>query len=133
MTITRDIVLDLLPLYLSGEASRDTCTLMDAYLADHPDIEAIIRRAQPLIPDESPPVAPDLEMEVLRRTKRLQLLQSWVLGCAIFLTASCFSFFVTDETGFRWIVASSPPTLALFALLGGISWASYAALRYRLR
>ena len=37
MKITRDVIIDLLPLYFSGEASTDTKELVKAYFDQNPE------------------------------------------------------------------------------------------------
>lgn len=43
MTVTRDVVSDLWPLYASGEASADTRTLVEGFLAGDPAFAAALR------------------------------------------------------------------------------------------
>src|SRR5215831_16890442 len=45
MNVTREVVTDLLPVYFSGEASRDTKVLVEDYFRQHPDFERIARTA----------------------------------------------------------------------------------------
>src|SRR6516225_12024049 len=45
MNVTRQVVTDLLPIYLSGEASEDTKTLVEDYFRQDPDFERIARSA----------------------------------------------------------------------------------------
>ena len=41
MKITRDVILDLLPLYIANELSEDTRSLVDEYLETDPEIAKI--------------------------------------------------------------------------------------------
>lgn len=43
MKVTREVVMDLLPLYLSGEASADSRALIVAFLAQDPELAERIR------------------------------------------------------------------------------------------
>ena len=43
MNVTREVVADLLPAYFSGEASRDTKSLVEEYFRQDPDFERIAR------------------------------------------------------------------------------------------
>ena len=36
MTVTSDVILDLLPMYVAGEVSEDTRKLVEAYLEENP-------------------------------------------------------------------------------------------------
>ena len=40
MEVTKDVILDLLPLYSADEASADTRALVEEYLAAHPELAA---------------------------------------------------------------------------------------------
>lgn len=78
MTISHAVIDDLYPLYAAGEASADSRTLIEEYLAEHPDAEASLRAPVRLPPVEPPP---DLESRALKRTTRL-LQQSSLAGAA---------------------------------------------------
>ena len=42
MNVTREIVKDLLPLYVSGEASADTRTLVESFLREDPELARLV-------------------------------------------------------------------------------------------
>jgi predicted anti-sigma-YlaC factor YlaD len=42
MNITRNVVTDLLPIYLSGEASADTRALVEEYLGEHVEFSRLV-------------------------------------------------------------------------------------------
>ncbi len=77
MNVTKDVVLDLLPVYLAGEASADTRALVEEYLARDPDLAQRIRqqwtKALGSAPETTLP--PDLELRTLKRAHRLIWLQ----------------------------------------------------------
>ena len=90
MTITQDVITDLLPAYLSGEASADTQALVDEFQREHPQFAAIVQAArrglgEPLAADQRA-IAPDLEREVVRRTRAVISRQRLMLAFAIVLT-----------------------------------------------
>jgi anti-sigma factor RsiW len=82
MQITKDIVHDLLPVYLAGEASLDTRAVVEAYLAEDPKLREIVAAART---EQVPPVeAPaGLEQQSLQRTRRLLGRKTVWLGCAL--------------------------------------------------
>ena len=43
MNITNDVITDLLPLYLAGEASPGTRQLLEDYLREHPEFASTVR------------------------------------------------------------------------------------------
>jgi hypothetical protein len=65
MNVTREVVTDLLPVYFSGDASRDTKALVEDYFRQDPDFERIARSAAtPLETLQAPaPIAAGPEKE----------------------------------------------------------------------
>ena len=51
MKITRDVITDLLPVYLSGEASADTKALVELFLKDDPEFAKLIEENGAVLPD----------------------------------------------------------------------------------
>lgn len=49
MTVTRDVIYDLLPSYFSGDASADTRTLVEQHLAADPELKKMAERFGKLI------------------------------------------------------------------------------------
>jgi hypothetical protein len=90
MNVTRQVVTDLLPIYLSGEASGDTKVLVEDYFRQDPDFERIARSAATPLETlrASAPIAAssalkkrDLE-SVLWGLRR----RTWLFGGSLFLT-----------------------------------------------
>ena len=82
MQITKDIVRDLLPVYLSGEASADTRVAVEAYLAEDAMLRVIVDAAGvDLLPRVDLP--PGLEAQSLERTRRLLARKNFWLGFAL--------------------------------------------------
>jgi hypothetical protein len=100
MNVTRDIIDDLLPLYIAGEASPGTTQLVTEYLARDPGLANEVRRQQQeLSVHSASPVRPDLEMTALRRTRRLLSARQWSFGLAWFFTALSMSVEVNRGSG----------------------------------
>ena len=73
MNVTREVILDLMPAYLSGEASAATRTLVEEHMKQ--DVE-LAQRVRLLLADSlaktAPPVLhPELELRSFRRTQSL--------------------------------------------------------------
>jgi hypothetical protein len=75
METTRDVILDLLPLYLAGEASADTQTLVRDYLERDPDLARLARQWTERLPGPPPaPVSPDAQaLAYLEAKRRIQI------------------------------------------------------------
>jgi len=89
VTLTRNLVRDLLPLYASGEASAETRQVVEQWLANDPMLAAelaALREDQP-----APSVKRDrlLETErtVIEQTRHLLRSRAWWLSAAILCTA----------------------------------------------
>lgn len=140
MNVTRDVIVDLLPVYLSGEASADTRALVEQFLKDDRELAATIRRGwmekmSAAVPSDLPP---ELELKAFRRTKRLVGRLRWLLGLAIFFTSIALS--ISFETrGFHivkirlFLFEQAPVEWAVCATLGAACWAAYLLVRRRLR
>ena len=68
MKITREVIVDLLPVYVSGEASPATRTLVEEYLSQYPDLmEQVLRlKSEDHLDFPEVTVPPELAMRSLR-------------------------------------------------------------------
>jgi anti-sigma factor RsiW len=87
MEVTRNVVLDLLPLYLADEVSADTRTLVEKYLETDPELANIAEQSVAMkVPEDIPiPLAKEDRMEAYREAKRILLLRTVVLAVVISL------------------------------------------------
>ena len=85
MNVTKDVVLDLLPVYLAGEASADTRGLVEEFLRQDPDLAERIRQQWTKGLGSSPPPAlpPDLELRALKRAHGQIWLQILLFGVMV--------------------------------------------------
>jgi hypothetical protein len=85
MEITRDVVLDLLPLYLADEVSADTRALVEEYLDGDPALLRIAKeRSAAGLPNNIPiPVGEESKVEAFKKTKSLMLVGAVVLTIII--------------------------------------------------
>lgn len=91
MEITRNVILDLLPLYLADEVSPDTRALVEQYLATDPELAKMAK--QPIasgLHDEVPvPLAKEHAMEAYKEAKRLMVLRTLGLAVVIAVVFLC--------------------------------------------
>ncbi len=135
MKITKNIILDLLPLYFSGEASKDTVTFVENFFADHPDFAEEAQKLKAnLIPNEIPiSLTQEDEMKTLNKTRLMIRLRSIFLPIAIFFTLLPFSFVASSERGLvMWVVRDFPGAAIIFGSIALISWIGYFVVRQRL-
>jgi anti-sigma factor RsiW len=126
MNITSDVVSDLLPLYLAGEASPGTRKLLEDYLRDHPEFAATIRdaaaRSAALLQAADEAVRPDHERATLERVRRFNHRRRVLLGLAIgfTLTVCAFGF---DGSHIRWFMPRDNPLQAMLFLFAAVGCA----------
>ena len=123
MNVTREVVMDLLPIYFSGDASKDTNALVEDYFHANPDFERIARsdataletlRAAAPIAAESEKERRDLEGVLCGLQRR-----KWLFGLSLFLTLTPVSFYffhgdlasrmgrdLLREAAFEWSMAA---------------------------
>ena len=139
MNVTREVILDLLPLYLAGESSPATQTLVEEYLKQDEELAQRIRlqwadNFAKISPSSLPP---DLELKSLRRTRSLLGWQRWLFGFGIFFLAASLSNQVEFEGAhlkeFHFLLRDYPLVFGLFLSLGLACWITYFSIRRRLR
>ncbi|MEJ7605299.1 MAG: hypothetical protein WKF37_03305 [Bryobacteraceae bacterium] len=131
MNVPRDVVLDLLPVYLSGEASQATRELVRTYAETDPEIKAMLDNSDWSLPPVHTP-KPERKMETLKMTKDLLLLRSWMIGFAVFFTLLPFSFVYTGHINW-WMIRDAPKSATVYALLAAVFWIVYLWIRRRVR
>jgi hypothetical protein len=132
MNITRDVVQDLLTVYLSGEATADTRALVEEWLRADPDLA---RQADEARRVDLPPVtlpAPSVEQRAFARTKRGLRLRSIMLGVAIYV--STLPLTVTfNRHGFQGLMIQDWwERILLLAIAAGL-WVVYFRMSRPLR
>jgi ferric-dicitrate binding protein FerR (iron transport regulator) len=121
MNITRDIITDLLPLYLAGEASPGTRALLEDYLREHPDFASTVREAAErgaALLEGVPGAAPsdDREKATLERVRRFNRRRTHLLALAIGFALMLFAFRF-DGDGIQWVMLRDSPWQALLFLI----------------
>ena len=134
MNVTRDVILDLLPLYLANEASADTRALIERYLEQDPELTRLVKEK----PDELPfqrtplPLPEGNELKTLERTKTMLKAQSALLAVALFFSLLPLAGYQSGQH--RWAMLSDFPAGAIVsAVLGVATWVIYFAVKRRLR
>jgi anti-sigma factor RsiW len=139
MNVTREVVLDLLPVYLSGDASPATRSLVEEFLKGDEELAARIRgrwleNLTRAVPSTLPP---ELELKSFRRARKLLALQRWLMGFAMFFTAflpsAQFTFSQGRLTDFHFLVRDYPAAFIACAGIAAAFWAGYFAVRRGLR
>ena len=135
MNVTREIVKDLLPLYVSGEASPDTRALVEAFLREDPELLRLADalRAEELAPTREPSASPGAGRAALERTKTLLRRRTWLMALALFFTGLPLSF-VFGDSGLRFLLIRDAPALGSVSLaVAAALWIAFGITARRLR
>jgi anti-sigma factor RsiW len=97
MDITRNVILDLLPLYVADEVSADTRALVEKYLETDPELANVAKQLEVMErPRDIPvPLSQDDKMRAYRQARRQRLLYTIIIAgvISIILVITLFTFF----------------------------------------
>jgi len=98
--VTRDIISDLWPLYVSGDASADTRALVEAFLREEPELARQLMEdaGAPLPGHDVPSLTADHELRTLAQIRRRLTGPRWALLLAIVFTMQAFGRIVSDTS-----------------------------------
>src|SRR5262245_49150492 len=139
MKVTREVILDLLPLYLAGEVSADTRALVAEYLERDPELAREVRQrdAEDIGGTPTLGLPPEAELRALRRTRwRLTQLR-WLFGLAMAFTSMSLGLAITFSggriSGVRVLLFEYPQLFSPLLAIGIVLWLAYFLVRRRLR
>jgi anti-sigma factor RsiW len=133
--LPREVLLDLLPAYASGEASAATRALVEAHLAKDPELARRLREASAL-PRAGAGLPAELELRALRRTRGALSVQRWLFGLATTFTALSLTSRIEFGDGgikrFSLLIFDYPYPFGICLALAVAFWIAYVAVRRRL-
>jgi hypothetical protein len=129
MQVTRDIVIDLLPLYQSGEASKDSRAAIEEFLRRDPSLAQMTGQDTAVVPTTA---ASELERQTIMRTRATIRRRSWILAAAIWFTLLPFSF-VFRGGQVTFFMLRDQPGSVLLLLVAAILWFQHARMTRSLR
>jgi hypothetical protein len=120
--VTRDVIVDLWPVYVSGEASKDTVVVVEAFLREDPEFARTLSQdaRTPLPGVALPSLTPDHELKTLARIKRRLAGPIWLLQLAMVFTMLAFGRIVSD-TSFD----VSPRNFIATAVVAACFWVAF--------
>jgi hypothetical protein len=139
MNVTREVILDLLPVYLAGEASPATRALVEEYMKQDIDLAQRIRHqwSENLSKVAPSGLPPDLELRSFRRTRTLLSWQRWLFGFGISFTAISLSSEFSLANGhfkeFHFLLRDYPVGFGICLALGAACWIVYFCILRHLR
>jgi hypothetical protein len=126
--VTRDVIIDLWPVYASGEATADTRALVDTFLARDPELARSLQEGGDnlLASCEVPSLPPDHQLKTLDRVRRRLRGPIWLLQFAIMFSCFAFGRIVSDTS---WDV--SPRGFIVTALIAAGFWIAFLVVLFR--
>jgi hypothetical protein len=100
MDITRNVILDLLPLYLANEVSADTRALVEKYLETDSELANVAKQLSAMEKPKDIPVprSQNDQMKAYKKARRRQILFAIVLaGVLSILAISILMFFLAPS------------------------------------
>lgn len=139
MEITRNVIQDLLPLYLAGEVCPETRALVEEFLARDATLAAEVERMksgslkQILTGGTHMTLPQDHDTQTLARTRSTIAQRSWMLGLAIAFTVFPMSF-VFEHGHIQWMMARDTPSMAMASWAAALGfWVGFVVHNRRLR
>lgn len=134
MQVTHDVLVDLLPLYVSGEGSADTHQLVEEHIARDAALARLANamRAELNVPATVPSPLADQQTNALERTRKLLRRRQWTLALALFFTFLPLTFAWSGSELTFWMVRDEPGS-RLFWIGAAYLWFQYYQLQRRLR
>lgn len=139
MEVTRNIIQDLLPLYLADEVCPETRALVEEFLTRDTTLGAEVERLKsdslkPILTGGNIMTLPkDHDVQTLERTRSTIAQRSWNLGLAVAFTLMPLSF-IFDKGHLQWMMARDIPSMAMASWAAAIGfWVGYIIHNRRLR
>lgn len=132
MKLEREVIIDLLPLYFSGEASPATRILVEEYFRENPDFERAARGTVGALDAlRAPTAAPEEEREKAALERSRDALQTrtsffWIAVC---YTVLLLLFKVRDHRPVFIMFEEKPTVGVIFASLAVFFWFGYFRVR----
>jgi hypothetical protein len=132
MKLEREVIIDLLPAYFSGESSAATRALVEEYFRENPDFEAAARRSNhPLEGLKVLSAAADDAREklALERARQFTETRTSFLWLAVCFTLILPVFRIHNQQ-IVWILWNPPLIGIIFTLMAAFFWALYLSVRH---
>jgi len=126
--VTRDVIADIWPLYVSGDVSPDTRKLVEAYLYEDTEFaQTLSEMAGERLPHlQTPFLTPDHELRTLTRIRRRLAGPVWLMQLALIFTCLAFGRLISD-TSFD----VSPRKFIVAASVAACMWIAFFVVLYK--
>lgn len=133
MNISRDVVKDLIPVYLAGDASADTQAIVESYLKTDPELANDVKAARGTSLDLPATPAPTAEKQALEATRQLLKSRTSTLVVAMIFTVLPLTFAFRGTAITFFLIRDAPVIGLAWWMTAAIMWIWHARIRRRLR
>jgi anti-sigma factor RsiW len=133
MNISRDVVKDLLVVYLAGDASADTRALVESQLKTDPELAREIAAAGGTSLALPPTTAPTAEKQALDATRQQIRNRTSTLAVALIFTVLPLTFAFRGTTITFFLIRDAPVIGLTWWLTAAIMWTWHVMIRRRLQ
>jgi anti-sigma factor RsiW len=128
MKITRNVINDLLPAYLAGDASADTRALLEEYLRSDPtmaaDVRAQAEKSAVLLGSLGATPARDDEVATFEKIRRYNSHRNQFMAFGLAFALMPFAFGVSNGAISWLMLRDNPKQAALFLIASAYCWIS---------
>ncbi len=123
MSVAREVIIDLLPLYAAGELSQQSRQLVEDQLAKDASLRKLAKALGQGAGDLAKLAAlnGELEKRSFSRTRLLMGVRSTLIGAAIFATLSIFAFWF-DGDSVTMLMQAFPVVVRNLAIVAVMLW-----------
>ena len=140
MNVTREVINDLLPAYLCGEASADSRALVEEFLKNDPELARLVEQQKKedsqkteLLKGADMNLSPGHDMRTLARTRAMLERRSWLFALALAFSLVPFSF-TFDGNHLTWMMLRDVPRMAVLYWASAVGfWIALYLTNRRLR
>jgi hypothetical protein len=133
VNVSRDIVKDLVAVYLAGDASADTRAFVEAYLKNDPELARDVEAARSMSLELPPTRTPTAEKQALDATREQLKSRTSTLVVAMVFTVLPLTFAFHGTTITFFLIRDAPIIGITWWVTAAIMWIWHLRLRRRLR
>jgi hypothetical protein len=133
VNISRDVVKDLIAVYLAGDASADTRALVESYLKTDPDLAKDVEAAGHATLGLPPTQMPTAEKQALEATQQQLKVRTSTLVVAMIFTVLPLTFAFHGTTITFLLIRDAPVIGLAWWATAAIMWIWHLRIRRRLQ
>ena len=122
MNLHEDVIIDLLPVYFSDEASAASREMVDAYFEAHPQFAKTVRAAQMHVTHIPGNASANGGHDTIKRIKTQLKWRSFLIAAGIFCTVAPFTFIFENDHVVYFMWRDAPVTAAFYAGVAVLAW-----------